>query len=154
MIATRPARPDDVPAMSAVLTASILTLCSADHGNDPEAMARWTANKTPQGVAAMLARPDFHLLVAERDGEVMGVGATTLNQVALNYVAPDHRFLGVSSALLAAMEAALAEAGHTEALLDSTTTARGFYLRRGWVEAGPKQSYFGIPAWPMKKRLG
>lgn len=154
MIAPRPARPDDVPAMSAVLTASIVELCIADHGNDPEAMARWVANKTPEGVAAMLARPDFHLLVAERDGLVMGVGATTLNQVALNYVSPDHRFLGVSSALLAAMEAALAEAGHEEALLDSTTTARSFYLRRGWVDAGAPQSYFGVRAWPMKKRLG
>ncbi len=154
MITTRPARPDDVPAMSAVLTASILTLCSADHGNDPEAMARWIANKTPEGVAAMLARPDFHLLVAERDGVVMGVGATTLNQVALNYVSPDHRFIGVSSALLAAMEAALAKAGHAEALLDSTSTARDFYRKRGWVEAGPPQSYFGVRAWPMKKRLG
>lgn len=154
MIIVRPARVDDVPAMSAVLTASILTLCSADHGNDPEAMARWTANKTEAGVAAMLARPDFCLFVAERDGVIAGVGAVTENQVALNYVAPAGRFSGISSALLAAMEAALAKAGHVEALLDSTTTARGFYLRRGWVEAGPRQSYFGIPAWPMKKRLG
>lgn len=140
--------------MSRVLTASIVELCATDHGNDPAAMARWTANKTEAGVAAMLARPDFCLFVAERDGGVVGVGAVTENQVALNYVSPDHRFAGVSSALLATMEAALVAAGHAEGLLDSTTTARGFYLRRGWVEAGPPQSYFGIPAWPMKKRLG
>lgn len=153
MITVRPARPEDVPAMSRVLTDSITELCRADHGGDPAAIARWTANKTEAGVATMLARPGFSMLVADLDGAIAGVGAVTENQIALNYVAPAHRFAGVSAALLGTMEAALAGAGHAEALLDSTSTARHFYLKRGWVEAGPMQSYFGIPAWPMKKRL-
>ena len=43
----RRAEPDDVLAMSRVLTASIIELCAADHGNDPAAIAAWTRNKTP-----------------------------------------------------------------------------------------------------------
>ena len=75
MIAVRPAAEADIPAMSAVMTASVTELCSADHHNDPQNIARWVSNRTPAGVAKMLANPAQSFFVAEREGEIAAVGA-------------------------------------------------------------------------------
>lgn len=152
-INVRPAVPADVPAMSRVLTASITQLCGADHGNDPARVARWTANKTHEGVAVMLANPELTLLVAERDGVVAGVGALSGAVIALNYVAPEHRFTGVSRALLAALEARMQAADVAEGRLVSTWTARRFYADAGWLADGEPQDHGGMLCYPMRKAL-
>ena len=151
MIHLRPATLADVPAMSATLTASITELCAADHHNDPAAIARWTANKTPDGVLQWFDNPDNRLFVAERDGGLAAAGAFNIQrQIILNYVSPEHRFAGASTALLAAMEEAL---GPGEATLTSTETARRFYRARGWTETGVHEHWAGMVAYPMHKRL-
>lgn len=140
--------------MSAVLIASITELCALDHHNDPEAIANWTANKSPAGVRAMLASPNAEFFVAEDDGVVAAVGCV-LNgdEVGLNYVHPAHRFRGISRALLGAMEEAMRAAGIVEARVRSTQTAHRFYLAQGWQDAGDKYTGRFIDAWPMRKRL-
>lgn len=154
MIHLRPATLADVPAMSATLTASITELCAADHHNDPAAIARWTANKTPDGVIKMLEAPGTQLLVAERNGEIAAVGCVMGgSEIGLNYVHPAHRFEGVSRALLAAMEEVMRAAGTTEGRLKATTTAHRFYLDAGWIDSGPLDTGRWIDAWPMTKRL-
>ena len=75
MIRIRPAEAADIGAMSAALTASIRDLCTADHGNRPDILNGWLANKTPAGVAKMLANPRATLFVAEHDGTIAAVGA-------------------------------------------------------------------------------
>lgn len=148
MILIRNARRADAPAMSAVLIASITELCAADHDNDPDRLAEWLANKTPSGVAAWFDNPDNTLVVAERGGQIAAVGGFSASrEITLNYIAPAHRFAGVSTALLEAMEL---ELGPGEARLNSTATARHFYLGRGWTEAGPRD----IAGYPMRKLLG
>ena len=134
-----------------MLIASITELCAADHKNDPTALASWLANKTLEGVGVWFANPANTILVAERDGEIAACGAfNTGRKIILNYVSPQHRFAGVSKALLEAMEAAL---GAGEARLDSTLTARRFYLAAGWEEAGPPEPYRFVPGYPMRKVL-
>ena len=151
MITVRPATLDDVSAMSAVLIASITDLCVADHKNNPDALASWLANKTPEGVAKWFASPSSTLLVAERNGEIAAVGSYRAERkILLNYVSPGHRFAGVSQALLAAMEERL---GPGEARLDSSATARQFYLDAGWTESGPPEPYQFVPGYPMRKLL-
>lgn len=151
MISVRPARIEDAEAMSALLIASITELCQADHQGQPEALGRWLANKTPDGVRGFFANPDNWLFVAEADGEMAAVGGcNNAREIILNYVAPAHRFGGASTALLAAMEAAL---GPGEATLSSTLTALRFYLRRGWSESGALERYAGMIAYPMRKQL-
>ena len=151
MITVRRAAPEDAPAMSAVLIASITELCAADHRDDPAALSSWLANKTPAGVGQWFANPVNTILVAERAGEIAACGAfNTDRMIILNYVAPNHRFRGVSKALLAAMEAAL---GPGEATLDSTLTARPFYLAAGWEEAGQAKVYRLVDGYPMRKLL-
>ena len=122
--------------MSRVLIASITGLCSADHGNDLNRIADWTANKSPEGVAGMLADPASSMFVVERDGAVAAVGLIAGNRIGLNYVDPDHRRAGVSKALLAHMEQVLRQRGVTLAVLDSTETALAFDRQAGWSPSG------------------
>lgn len=154
MITIRPAAAADVPAMSAVMTASVAKLCSADHHDDPANIAQWVSNRTPDGVAAMMARPGQRFFVAERAGEIAAVGAVDATGLVLfNYVAPAHRFRGVSRALIAHLEAVLRAGGHAEARLVSTVTAQRFYLEGGWVAEGPPRVEGFSTSHPMKKCL-
>ncbi len=154
-ILVRKAIAADVPEMSRVLIASITELCIADHGQSPERLATWTANKTPDGVSAMLTNPNLRMLVAELDGRVAAVGAVVPGngEVSLNYVDPATRFRGVSKALLSALEAELRSHGVVEAQLTSTTTARGFYHAAGWSEDTAPVACMGGEGHRMRKRL-
>lgn len=154
MISVRPAAPADAAAMSTVMTASVADLCSADHHDDPDNIALWVANRTPENVRRMMARPGQHFFVAERQGEIAAVGA--INDAALvlfNYVAPAHRFAGVSRAMMAHLESVMRASGHAEARLVSTATARRFYLEGGWIEDGPPLVEGFSTSYPMRKRL-
>lgn len=137
MIIIRPAAIEDAGAISAVLIGSITELCVADHHNDPDVLIPWLRNKTPEGVQRMLLRADASFVVAERHGQIVGVGAaSTSGDVLLNYVSPASRFAGVSKALLLHLEARIRLAGAETARLQSTITALPFYRAHGWVESG------------------
>jgi len=152
VIAVRPAIVADAAAISDLLIASITALCVADHGNRPEAVVPWLSNKTPNGIRAWFANRDNRLFVAEHDGALAAAGACNLHrEIILNYVSPEHRFVGASTALLAALEQAL---GPGEARLTSTTTAHRFYRSRGWQDAGAIERHAGMVAYPMRKMLG
>lgn len=154
MTTIRPALPADVPAMSQLLIASITTLCHADHQGDPDAIAAWTANKTPATIAGWVADPGRAVFVAERDGTLSAVGMLTASdEVGLNYVAPTHRFSGVSKAMLVALEAEMRRRGATIGRLTSTRTAHDFYLASGWVDAGDPQPCYSVSGTPMTKVL-
>lgn len=151
MIRVRPAALADAEAMSGLLVASITALCVEDHGNRPAAVGQWLANKTPEGVRQWFANPLNRLFVAEHDGALAATGGcNTKREIILNYVSPEHRFVGASTALLETMEAAL---GPGEATLTSTATAHRFYLARGWGDAGEIERYAGMIAYPMRKML-
>lgn len=151
MISVRPAVLADADAMSDVLIASITALCVEDHGSRPDAVAAWLANKTPDGVRKWFGNPQNRMFVAEHDGVIAATGGcNTKREIILNYVSPEHRFVGASTALLAAMEAAL---GPGQATLTSTATAHRFYLARGWTDTGEIERYAGMIAYPMRKRL-
>jgi GNAT superfamily N-acetyltransferase len=154
VISVRRAAAADIPAMSEVLTRSITELCAPDHGNDPAAIAAWTANKTLEGVRRILENPDVMLFVAEHDGVVAAVGCVQGgNEIGLNYVHPTHRFQGVSRSLLKAMEQSMREAGVTEARLRSTRTAHDFYRGNGWRDEGGIDTGGWVDTWPMRKAL-
>ncbi len=151
----REAAPKDAEAMSAVLVASITELCAEDHQGRPEALAEWTANKTPESIRGWFDNPENRLLVADEDGAILGVGGfNTAGEIILNYVAPSARFRGASRALLAALENGLRANGIAEARLDSTKAARRFYLSAGWREgAGESSKFCNIRCRTMTKRL-
>lgn len=144
-MAIRDAKPEDAVAACEVIRRSISELCAADHGGDREIVARWLANKTPENLRAWIARPDASLLVAVENGAILAVGMVSdAGEILLNYVSPDARFRGVSRALLKALEARGRKRGAPIATLESTDTARGFYLSNGYVETGAATLKFGM----------
>ena len=60
----RDARPEEAAEIAALIRASITDLCARDHRNEPNALAAWLANKTPETVASWIAAPDQRLIVA------------------------------------------------------------------------------------------
>ena len=150
----RDARPEEAAEIAALLRASIAGLCGADHRNDPAAIAAWTANKTPETVAAWIADPGQRLLVATCDGRLAGAAsARQTGELLLLYVAPSATGRGCGSALLAATEAWARAAGAAAIRLESTTTARAFYRAHGYAEAGTPVHRRGTGGFPMLKPL-
>jgi GNAT superfamily N-acetyltransferase len=152
----RDAKPGDAEAACAVLRASIIELCAADHNNDAILLERWLANKQPDIVAGWIARTDNSLLVAvDDDDSILAVGSVNdAGEITLNYVSPHARFRGVSRALLAALEARAAERGNTACNLHSTETAHRFYLANGYADDGEPIRKFGMNSgYPMSKRI-
>ncbi|HTQ83395.1 MAG TPA: GNAT family N-acetyltransferase [Pseudolabrys sp.] len=151
----RDALPEDALAACEVLRRSISELCAADHHNDPVLLARWLANKTPETVASWIAKPDNSVLVAVEADKVLAVGAVTdAGEITLNYVSPDARFRGVSSALLRRLEARALERGNTRCTLVSTDTALRFYLAAGYSLTGTPLGKFGMQSsHPMVRHL-
>jgi GNAT superfamily N-acetyltransferase len=149
----RDARPEDATEACAVMRRSIVELCEADHRRDPAMLSAWLSNKTPENVAAWMARPDASYLVATAEGAIAAVGAVTdAGEILLNYVSPDARFRGASRALLAALEQRAAERGATRCTLISTETARRFYHDRGYEVTGAPVRKFGMESgYPMGK---
>jgi GNAT superfamily N-acetyltransferase len=151
----RDALPEDAPAACVVLKRSIAELCAADHGNDPEILARWLGNKTTENFCAWISQPDNSLLVAVEDGAILAVGSVTdAGKITLNYVSPDARFQGVSRALLYALETRAAQRGNDRCTLTSTETARRFYQSNGYIEDGAPVGEFGTTSgYPMTKTI-
>ena len=136
--AIRPAVPADCAALAAMWRDSVVTLCTADHHGDAGTIARWTANKTPDGLRAALANPATVWRVAVApDGAIAGVaGLNNDGEVTACYVSPAHVRRGVGRALLQAIKAAARTAGMTRLFLHSTATAREFYRRLGFAPTG------------------
>lgn len=128
----------DAEEAISVLRHSITELCLADHRNDPAALGDWLGNKTESAWLNWIAREDAAVLVAERDGRLLGVGMVAFSgEVLLNYVHPAARFTGVSKAMLAEMEATLRAQGVQYSRLESTVTALPFYQHFGYrADAG------------------
>lgn len=145
----------DAAAACEVVRSSISALCTLDHRNDRKILGRWLANETPENLETWIADPDASLLVAVDDQVVLAVGSVTNDgEITMNYVSPHARFLGVSSALLNAMESRARERGNTSCHLVSTETAHRFYLSRGYRDIGMPEGRFGTTSsYPMSKKI-
>jgi GNAT superfamily N-acetyltransferase len=144
VLSIRKACPEDAVAACAVVRRSIVELCTADHGDDPEILTQWLSNKTPENVCAWIARQDATVLVAVKSDAIVAVGMVTdAGEILLNYVSPNARFRGASHALLKALEAHARKRGAILCRLESTETARRFYQSNGYVETGAPTRKFG-----------
>lgn len=129
----------DVFEVSRVLIRSIQELCRADHLDDPARLQAWTENKTPADVQHWISE-GAEIWVIERQGAIAAVGAlgavvSQVGEVTLNYVSPDFRGQGISSAMLQHLEERLVQRGALRGRLEATETAWAFYLARGWKPA-------------------
>lgn len=152
-VAIRAATLGDCAAMALVRVRSIRMLCAPDHHNDEAAIASWAGDGSPDKFIRILSMPDAVVLVAERAGQIVAVGALAGDRVTLNYVDPDHRFQGVSKAMMAALEQSLRDAGVRTAHLDSSATALPFYRSLGWVDGAETVRGYSVDGYPMSKVL-
>ncbi|WP_093167436.1 GNAT family N-acetyltransferase [Variovorax sp. YR216] len=153
-IQVRPATEDDAADACAVIRSSILECCHDDHRGDATVLQGWLRNKTPDFVRGVISSPNAFSIVASADGKTVGFGsALRTGEVMLCYVAPSVVFTGVGKALLAALEDQAARAGVEALRLESTRTARAFYVRNGFTAEGPPVLAFGMEALPMRKQL-
>ena len=148
----REARDSDAPKMARVLRDSIRQLCVEDHGGGERPLQEWLANKTDESVRLWLKNPANVLLVAEADSEIAAVGGLQKDgHVILNYVAPGFRFQGISKGMMAELERRALQLGIDALTLESTVTARRFYLALGYRDEGEPGERFGLRNFPMSK---
>ena len=152
----RDAKEEDAIAGCDVMRRSIAELCVSDHKNDPAILNKWLGNKTPEIFRKWIAQPGNSLLVAVQGEIIVAVGSVTdKGQITLNYVSPDARFSGVSKLMLAALEQRAIDRGCSCCTLNSTETARRFYLSNGYIESGTPAGHFRMTSgYPMSKSLG
>ena len=150
----RRARIDEAAAIAELIRASITELCVADHGGDQVKIDRWLENKTENEVHNWLKRDELFIFVIDGDEGLRVAGChDTRGVVLMNYITPGQRLKGLSSLMLAYLEANMLDNGLAEARLVSTATARQFYEARGWQAYGELMPCMGITGQPMRKRL-
>ena len=146
----RAARAADAEEGSTLLRRSIEDLCRADHGDDPARIAAWTANKTAAMWLAWLDQADVRLFVAVEAGRMLAVGMIrTDGHIMLNYVLPEARFQGVSKAMIARLEAEATKLGSECCTLETSETARRFYLGAGYAPAPDGGAAMRKPLGPL-----
>ncbi len=150
----RDAKPEDAAAICDVLRQSVTNLCIGDHKNDPAILGAWLGNKTPETLKSWIEDTSSQMLVATEGDEVLAVGGIMdTGEITLNYVLPSARMRGISKRMVQALEARAKESGAIACTLNSTGTARRFYLAMGYAEQEPKTGMFGAIVYPMSKPL-
>ena len=125
----RPIGIEDAEEAREALRRSISELCVADHNN----LEKWLSKKTPDHVRSWIENPDTRIFVATEGAKIVAVGAvTTRGEILLNYVSPEARLRGASTARLNQLEAKAAALGNKICVLTSTATARDFYHAAGY----------------------
>jgi putative acetyltransferase len=149
----RDAQVTDAHALIEVVRDSIVHLCVADHGNDPDLLNGWLENKTVENAAKWLDDPDNYCVVAERDRLV---GVALLNrrgEVQLLYLAPGVQRQGVGRMLHETLERKARQWGLKRLGLGSTRGARAFYEAIGYLSTGELQRWRGILCYRYEKLL-
>lgn len=151
---TRMAETRDAETVCQVLRRSITECCIEDHRGDPRLLVAWLSNKTYDNVLRWIESEGCHPVVAEVDGVLVGFASVLASgEIPLNYIVPEVRFTGVGKALLVRLETIARGLGLQELRLESTRTARVFYLRSGFGPSGSPVTAFGMVGYPMTKSL-
>lgn len=144
----------DASAACTLLRRSIEEGCEPDHRGRPDILQAWLGNKTADNVAAWFAAPTNYAVLAERDGELLGLALLTqAGKLALCYVQPDLLRSGVGGALLGAVEAQARAWNIGKLHLQSPGSAAAFFERHGYANAGLDKACFGLECNLLWKQL-
>lgn len=169
MAVIRPAAPDDIPAIRA-LVESAYRGDSARAGWTHEADLLSGERTSDDELAAVLANPDQRLLVAEEGPALVGTVTVSKTNVDLAYIGmlavdPHRQSGGLGRRLLAAAEAAALGAWNVQSI-EMTVIARraeliAYYERRGYSRTGelrpfphPSDKPIDLPMVVLVRNLG
>ena len=150
----RRATREDAAHTYQVLVRSVREICAKDYGHDQALLAWWCANKTVETVTEWILHPAHYFLVAEVPPHgIVGVGLLDMptGEIVLCYIVPEVLHQGVGKRLLSALEQQARALGHAHVGLESSITARDFYLRNGYHPHGAPTHQNQITAFPMIK---
>jgi ribosomal protein S18 acetylase RimI-like enzyme len=103
----------------------------------PQVIEKW---KLHNSELAFLAKENYQLIVFERNGEILGVGAIIINSdyahISKLYVSPDQHRQGIGKQLLTTLEQIATEAKRNVVHLNATVNARPFYIAKGYSVQG------------------
>jgi putative acetyltransferase len=126
----RPATPADAEALCALHKEAVRRLClGAYTAEDIEA---WLREREPQGFRHAMTAGGETMLVAERDGAVVGFASIKQSVLFGLYVDPA-KGRGAGQALLQAVEKEVQRRGATVLSLQSTLNAVPFYRKHGFM---------------------
>ena len=130
----RQAGHDDREAIWRIHTAAVRVLCAGWYSG--EQIGVWTERLAPASYHQALERCE--IVVAERDGELVGFGQIDLMRAEIEavYVVPAAVRSGVGSALLTHLEAVARDHGLQRLALCASLNAETFYARRGYRARG------------------
>ena len=157
-IVIRPFRPGEERAFLEIHGRSVRGLASTHYGQ--EVVDAWAPRSTDEQVRRFLENVDGEIrLLAESDGEPVGLGALVLTAAELRacYVVPEAARKGVGTALVREIERIAKESGLQQLELLASVNAEPFYAALGYqaVERTQHRLRAGITmdAVKMSKRL-
>lgn len=157
-VTVRELKPDEARRFLEIHHAAVRGLATNDYS--ASVIDAWAGPITDQAIERFLVNGDHEIrLVAELDGEAVGIGALVIRHSELRacYVVPTAARCGVGSTLVAEIERLAYKHGLDHLQLESFITAEPFYAALGYeVESRGELSIApGMPmaAVKMRKRL-
>jgi putative acetyltransferase len=132
-IAVRPMRSDEARIFLDIHSRAIRGLAAAHY--PPAVIEAWAIPPTEANAQRLLQNPDDEIrLIAERDGEPVGLGSLVVRNSELRacYVVPEASRMGVGSAVVKEIEWLAVGHGLAEIRLTASINAEAFYLAQGY----------------------
>jgi putative acetyltransferase len=132
-ITVRPMRPHEGRMYLEIVASAIRGLAASHYS--PDVIEGWAPSATDQDVNEIMMNADGEIrLMAELDGEVVGIGALVVPRSELRacYVAPHAARRGCGSALLREIERLARDYGVTRLELAASLNAEPFYATHGY----------------------
>ncbi len=151
---TDKAQREQLGAIDTVISDAIVNLCEQDHQNQVHLIETWLTQRSPENLERLLFGGSGQGFVSIVDGQIAGVAfIDTDGRLHLCYVHSSYTAQGIGRALLASAEQQARAWGLTQVTMTSTATAKEFYLAQGYSQTGDPVTCFGMPGFPLAKRL-
>ncbi|MBB2947428.1 GNAT superfamily N-acetyltransferase [Actinoplanes lutulentus] len=132
-------RPEDAPAVSAVIRACLRDVNSRDY--PPDVIDTMSAHFDPARVQELAARRE--MFVAESD-QILGTVSRDGNKVYTMFVRPDQIGSGIGRRLMTHIESLAAAEGFDHMETGASITGHGFYQRLGYTDIRTSETTFGL----------
>ena len=135
---------------------SVREICAPDYKNDQKLLDSWCSNKTPENLRKWISDEKNYFIVGVDDGssEVVGAGMIGVKEswLYMCYIVPEALGKGVGKLILDDLLSTAKANGSTKMGLESTLTAKNFYLRNGF-EVVKENLRDEIPSYKMERSI-